>query len=77
MDSPAILGAFCRAMLFNAAKRDPKEHAEETMLNVAYACRYGFQRADDVMDWGRTKLHMFSNAIETIVEMEAKAMKAK
>ncbi len=54
---------------------DPREYAKQTMLRVAYACRYGYQDANHVMNWGTGMLRDFNDSIEALIAMEAEAVK--
>ncbi len=45
------------------------------MQRVAYACRYGYQDANCVMNWSGDFLRDFIDAVESMIEMEAKAVK--
>lgn len=74
LDSPAILAGYFRSRLLQWKDVDPHEYRKSLMQRVAYACRYGYQDANHVMNWGGEMLRDFNDAIESIIEMEAKAV---
>lgn len=45
------------------------------MKAVAYACKYGNQSANEVLNWGRVTLDMFNSAIEKLNQEESEAVK--
>ena len=77
LDSPAVLAGYYRSRLLQWKDIDPDEYRQDLMQRVAYACRYGYQDANHVMNWGGQMLREFNDAVESMIEMESKAVKGK
>lgn len=75
LDSPAILAGYFRSRLLQWKDVNPEQYRKDLMQRVAYACRYGYQSANDVMNWGGQFLREYNDAVESLIEAEAKAVK--